>query len=77
MILSVVSCSAISAITSPELALYGKEAVIGLVILFSLKEIVSTSERWNRNLNSSFNLAIAPLLLCFVAIVAFTVETII
>ena len=77
MLLSIVSCSAISSITNTGLALYGSEAVIGLVALLSLKEIVSTSEGWSKNLNSSLNMAIAPLLLCFVAIVAFTVETII
>jgi hypothetical protein len=76
MLLSITSCSAVSMITSPSLPQYGSAVIVGLIMLLCLKEILSTSERWNRNLNSSFNLVIIPLLLCFTAIVAYMVENI-
>src|SRR5690606_25662771 len=50
---------------------------IGLIALLSLKEVLSASEKWNKYINNSFNLAIVPLLLSFVAIVFFKVLQII
>jgi len=69
MLLSIVSASAISMITSPGLQEYGVAAVVGLIVLLSLKEVLSASEHWNKSLNSSFNLAIVPLFVCFACIV--------
>lgn len=69
MLLSIVSSSAISMITSPGLQEYGVAAVVGLIVLLSLKEVLSASEHWNKSLNSSFNLAILPLSVCFALIV--------
>jgi len=66
---SAISSSAISMVTSPGLPQYGAAVVVGLIILLSLKEVLSASEHWNRSLNSSFNLAIMPMLFSFVAIV--------
>ncbi|WP_235284804.1 MULTISPECIES: hypothetical protein [unclassified Methanosarcina] len=64
-------------VTSPGLPQYGAAVVVGLIALLSLKEVLSASEHWNRALNSSFNLAILPLLFCFGLIVAFKIGEVI
>lgn len=69
MLMSIISSSAISMITSPGLQEYGVAAVVGLIVLLSLKEVLSASEHWNKSLSSSFNLAIVPLFVCFAFIV--------
>ncbi|KKH47191.1 hypothetical protein EO93_06085 [Methanosarcina sp. 1.H.A.2.2] len=74
---SAISSSAISMVTSPGLPQYGAAVVVGLIALLSLKEVLSASEHWNKALNSSFNLAILPLLFCFISIVTFKVVEII
>ncbi|KKG09300.1 hypothetical protein [Methanosarcina sp. 2.H.A.1B.4] len=74
---SAISSSAISMVTSPGLPQYGAAVVIGLIALLSLKEVLSASKSWNKSLNSSFNLAIIPLLLSFAGIVVFKVAEII
>jgi hypothetical protein len=74
---SAISSSAISMITSPGLPQYGASVVIGLIALLSLKEVLSASESWNKYLNSSFNLAIVPLLFSFAGIVIFKIAEII
>jgi hypothetical protein len=66
---SAISSSAISMITSPGLPQYGFAVVFGLIVLLSLKEVFSESEKWNNSLNSSFNLAILPLCLAFLAVI--------
>lgn len=71
---SAISSSAISMVTSPGLPQYGAAVVVGLIALLSLKEVLSASEHWNRSLDSSFTLTILPLLLSFVATVAFKVS---
>jgi hypothetical protein len=73
---SAISSSAISMITSPGLPQYGAAVVVGLIALLSLKEVLSASKHWNKYLNSSFNLAIIPLLLSFMGIVIFKVSEI-
>ncbi|WP_156163931.1 MULTISPECIES: hypothetical protein [unclassified Methanosarcina] len=60
-------------VTSPGLPQYGAAVVVGLIALLSLKEVLSASEHWNKALNSSFNLAILPMLFCFALIVVFKV----
>jgi len=78
MLLSVISSSAVNAIViTPSLPQYGSVVVAGLLMLLSLKEILSLSKLWNQNLNSSFNLVISPFVLCFVAIAAYKVGDII
>ncbi|HHV25264.1 MAG: hypothetical protein PHG79_08790 [Methanosarcina sp.] len=82
MLLSIISSSAISSsafsmITTPGLPQYGALVVVGLIAFLSLKEILSASEKWNRSLNSSFNLVILPLMLCFAGIVFFKISEII
>lgn len=74
---SAISSSAISMVTSPGLPQYGAAVVVGLIVLLSLKEVLSASEHWNRLLNSSFNLAIMPMLFSFAAIVIFKVAEVI
>ncbi len=74
---SAISSSAISMITSPGLPQYGAAVVVGLIALLSLKEILSASKKWNNSLNSSFNMALMPLLVCFLAILVFSVVDII
>ena len=74
---SAISSSAISMITTPGLPQYGALVVVGLIAFLSLKEILSASEKWNRSLNSSFNLVILPLMLCFAGIVFFKISEII
>lgn len=74
---SAISSSAISMVTSPGLPQYGAAVVAGLIILLSLKEVLSASEHWNRSLASSFNLAIMPMLFAFAAIVFFKIGAVI
>lgn len=74
---SAAASSAISLMTKPGLPQYGAVVVVGLIALLSLKEVLSSSEKWNKYLNNSFNQAIIPLLFCFVAIVFFKVNAII
>jgi hypothetical protein len=69
IISSAVSSSAISMTTDLGLPQYGAAVVVGLIVLLCLREVLSASRYWNKSLNSSFNLAIMPLLLCFVLIV--------
>jgi len=74
---SAISSSAISMITSPGLPQYGAAVVVGLIVLLSLKEILSASKRWSKSLNNSFNVAILPLLFIFVLIVVCTIAEIV
>ena len=74
MVSSAAASSAISMITTPGLPQYGAAIVVGLIALLSLKEVLSASEKWNKYLNNSFNVAILPLLFSFILIVAFKVE---
>lgn len=80
MLLSIVSSSAISSsavsmITSPGLPQFGASVVVGLLIVLSLKEILSASEQWNKNLNASFNMTILPLIVVFVGIIIFKIAS--
>ncbi|WP_048129955.1 MULTISPECIES: hypothetical protein [unclassified Methanosarcina] len=80
MLLSIISSSATQTVsymvTIPGLPQYGSDMVVGLIALLSLKEVLSASKYWNKLINSSFNVAIIPLLLSFTAIVIFKVSTI-
>lgn len=74
---SAIASSAISMVTTPGLPQYGASAVAGLIGLLSVKEVLSASEKWNKSLSSSLNLAILPLLFVFVAIVLYKITEII
>lgn len=88
MLLSIISSSAVSAIsssavsaiaitTTPGIPQYGSIVIAGLITLLSLKEVLTKSERWNRNIKNSFNMVILPLVLCFATIVTYKVAAII
>lgn len=49
----------------------------GLIILLSSKEVLSASELWNKTLHTSINIAILPLLYCFISIVLFKSVTVV
>ncbi len=66
--------SATSTISAPQLGILG---VVALIILLSLKEILSASELWSEKLACSLNTSILPLSIAFFAIVAYQVVHII
>ncbi len=68
---SSISPSEISININTGLPQYSALVVAGLFILYSLREILSSSKIWNSHLENSFNLAVIPLILCFVMIVAY------
>ncbi len=75
---SMASATSVVSLTTPiGLPEYGVLAVIALIVLLSAKEILSASDKWNRALNSSLNLGIYPLLVCFVLIVFFQINLVI
>jgi len=58
-------------ITVPKLQVFAYIAVVGLILLVTLKEILSVSTIWEKDLESSFNMSTVPLFVTFSAIVAF------
>jgi uncharacterized membrane protein (DUF485 family) len=58
-------------LTTPEIPEYESVAVIGLVLLLSLKEVLSASKFQGQVLKSSLNIGIAPLLISFIAVVVY------
>jgi hypothetical protein len=81
MLVSIISSSAISAssfsMTDFGLPQYATAVVIGLIALLCLREVLSASKYWSKSLSNSFNMAIVPLLVCFVLIVGAEVLTVI
>lgn len=75
MLLSIISSSAISMIMSPGLPQYGSAVVVGLIVLLSLKEVLSETEYGNIYLKSSFNLAVLPLAIVFLMIVSYEIAS--
>ncbi|MDY0387992.1 MAG: hypothetical protein RBT65_12870 [Methanolobus sp.] len=67
----------VSMTTSVGLPEYGVLAAVALILLLSAKEILSASEKWNKSLNCSLNMAILPLGISFAAIVFFKISEII
>lgn len=65
--------SAMSALSPTGVAEVSVAAVLCLVILLSASEILSVSKLWNKHLSFSMKLAILPLVVAFVAKVAFNV----
>lgn len=74
---SAISSSAISMIASPGLPQYGNIVVLGLIVLLSLKEVLSEAEQGSIQLYSSFNMAILSLFLCFLTIASFKMGSVI
>lgn len=66
-------------VTTAEVMTYSIIAVVALIIFLALKEIMSseTDKRSIKSFIKGSNVAIVPLLLVFVAIVAYKVVTII
>jgi hypothetical protein len=71
------AAGAISMTTGTGLPEYGVLAVIALIALLSGKEILSASEKWNKDLNNFLSMGIGPLLVAFTAIVVFKIADII
>ena len=72
-----ISSSAITMITAPGLPQYGVAMVSVLIVILSLKEILSSSQIWNKYLNNSFNLVAVPFIFTFLMILLFKVVKII
>jgi len=71
------SSSVIAMTTTPSLPQYGIAMVSSLILFLSLKEILSSTQKWNEYLNNSFNLAIIPFIFTFVMVVGYKVFTIV
>jgi hypothetical protein len=50
---------------------YWNIVIAGLLILLSLMEGLAATQKWNRDINCSFNIAIIPLILNFIGIIIF------
>lgn len=70
---SAISSSALSMMAAPGLPEYGAIVVLALVFLYSFKEIFSGSKFYGKALDSSLNMGIIPLAVCFCAAVVFRV----
>lgn len=51
--------------------------IVGLLIFLSLMEILTATEKWNRDINCSFNIAIIPLTTNAIGIIIFKIMEII
>jgi len=74
-----VTTAATTTVTTADVMTYSMVAVVALILFLALKEIMSseTENRSVRNFMKGVNVAIVPLLLVFVAIVAYKVVTVI
>ena len=63
-------------LTAPGLPEFGSVAVIGLISFLSFKDVLSASKLQGKALESSLNMGIVPLLICFTAIVAYKIAEI-
>jgi hypothetical protein len=62
-----------SATTTIGIPQYWSTIIIGLLILLSLMEILAATEKWNKTINCSFNIAIIPLTLSSIGIIIFKI----
>ncbi len=62
--------SATSTIGAPQLGILG---IVALIVLLSIKAVLSASRLWNKRIACSLNMSIIPLLIAFLAIVAFKI----
>lgn len=69
----IISSSTLSILTVPGIPEFGPVAVIGLISLLSFKEVLSVSKFKGQALETSLNMGIAPLLISFIAIVAYKI----
>jgi len=63
-------------LTAPGLPEFGSVAVIGLISFISFKEVLSAPKLQEKALESSLNMGIVPLLISFIAIVAYKIAEI-
>lgn len=56
---------------------YGVLAVITLIMLLSVKEVLSVSAKWSKSLECSLNMTIMPLVIAFMAIIVFKLSELI
>jgi hypothetical protein len=63
--------------TGTGLPQYWNIVVIGLLILLSLMEILAATEKWNKDIKCSFNIAVIPLTFSFIGILIFKIMKII
>lgn len=73
---SIISSSALSMLTAPRLPEFAYIAVIGLISFLFFKEVLSASKFQGKALESSLNMGIVPLLISFIAIVAYKIAEI-
>lgn len=73
---SIISSSALSMLTVPGLPEFGYLVVIGLISFILFKEVLSESKLQGKALESSLNMGIVPLLISFIAIVAYKITEI-
>lgn len=59
------------------LSQYWSTVITGLLILLFLMEILAATEKWNRYISCSFNIALIPLTFSFVGIIIFKIIEII
>lgn len=67
------SATAISTLTAIGVSEMSMMAIICLIALLCIGEVLSASKRWNKNAARTFNMAILPLCMAFVAIAAFKI----
>lgn len=68
---NVISLSPHSLITAPRFPEFGYVAVIGLILFLSLKELLSGSNIWEKDMECSLNMGIVPLLISLSAMVVY------
>ena len=74
---SVISSSVITMTTTSSIPQYGITMISSLILFLSLKEILSSTQKWNEYLNNSFNLVIIPFIFTFVMVVGYKVLAIV
>lgn len=70
---NVIQCSTVSITTSPGVPECWATAAISLIVLLSLREVLTTFRSWGQNLETSIDIGIFPLLYSFFAIVVFKI----
>jgi len=68
---SSISRGVLPIITPVGLPEYGVLAIIVLIVLLSVREVLSVSPNWSKSLDCTLKMAIMPLVIVFVAIVVF------
>lgn len=67
------SVESLSMYNNLGLSEYSSFGVAAFVILLAFKKILKESDRWSRDISSTLQMAILPLMIAFIAIFAFNV----